>query len=107
VLSVNLSKNLLKNVDDVVLFNKLLILDITKNEIQDIFFVEELPSLNIFYAEYNKISSISSLVKCKNLEKLFIAHNTIKYQMSSLKTLNSLQKLSELTIVNNTVNFII
>jgi len=93
----------LKNVDDLKIFNKLLILDISKNNIQDIFFVEELPSLNIFYAEQNKINSISSLVKCKNLEKLYIAHNTIRYQMSSLKTLNSLQKLNELTIKDNTV----
>jgi len=84
-------------------FNKILILDISKNRIEDIFFVEELTSLNVFYAENNRISSISSLVKCKNLEKLYLANNTIKYQMSSLKTLNTLQKLLELTIKNNTV----
>lgn len=103
VVSINLSKNLLKNVNDLKYFKKILILDITKNNIDDIFFVEELHSLNILYAEYNKITSISSLVKCKNLEKLHIAHNDVKYQMSSLKTLNSLQKLSDLTIKDNTV----
>ncbi len=100
---INLSKNILKNVNDLKYFTKILILDISLNLIDDITFVESLPCLNIFMAERNKITSISPLVKCKNLEKLYISYNDIKYQMSSLKTLNSLPKLLELTIKENTV----
>lgn len=103
VMSINISKNLLKNVIDLKFFSKLLILDISNNQIDDLAFAEELTSLNIFNCENNKITSITSLMKCKNLEKLYLNKNNLRYQISSLKTLGSLVKLLELTIKENTV----
>ena len=103
--SLNISKNLLKNVLDLHYFKNILILDISRNQIEDISFTEEMLSLNIFNAEYNNITSIASFNKCKNLEKLYISNNLIKYQLSSLKTLGNLNKLTELTIKENSVKF--
>lgn len=103
MLSLDLSNNCIKNINDMKIFVNLKILNISYNTIDDISSLEYLEQLDILNAQHNLITSISSLNKCRRLTILGLSDNKINYQMSTLKTFQNLKELKEITINNNLV----
>jgi hypothetical protein len=107
VQSINISKNYIKDISDFKYLNTVKILNISDNKIDDISALEHLDSLEILLAQNNEITSITTLNKCRNLRVLELNDNQLRYQISTLKTIQNLTNLKELTIKNNPVIYYI
>jgi Leucine-rich repeat (LRR) protein len=81
----------------------LISLNISNNKISDLSVLENFFNLESLFAESNEISFINSLIKCKKIKTLHLAHNKINYETSTYKTLENLEKLKDLTMVDNPV----
>jgi hypothetical protein len=100
VISINLSKNFLRNLCDLKFFSGLRVLKLNHNNIDDISHLEHLTMLSVLEIENNKITNINVLNRCPNINKLHVANNDLKYQTATLQTLQFL-KITDLTISNN------
>ena len=98
---LNISNNSISYSYDIRFFKNLKIVDISNNLINEISFVEFLPNLEQLNCENNNIENITNLMKVNNLTILKLFNNKIKYHNSSIRTLEILNKLEELTIKEN------
>ncbi len=98
---INLSYNWISYSFDLRFFKSLKIIELNDNVINEISFVEFLPNLEYLNVENNQINSITSLNKCTQIKILKISLNKIQYQNSTMKTLQNLNNLIELSINNN------
>ena len=101
LIKLNLSYNFINNSYDLRLLKKLKFIDLSNNSINEISFVEFLPDLEYLNVEKNQINSITSLNQCTQLEILKISSNKIEYENSTMRTLQNLRNLHELTIKDN------
>ena len=104
LLVLNLSHNILTNIDDVQRISSIRFLDISFNKIYELNCIDSLKNLEVIKANNNYISYISCLVTLRNLRVIEIHKNTISYKMSTMKTLANLISLKELCIADNPVN---
>jgi hypothetical protein len=104
VVSVDLSKNSLVYIDDIMKIKSIRMLDISLNKIADLAFTEQLVNLEVFIANNNAITSISSLSYLKLLRVLDVSKNKIAYNTSTMKALSNMKSLKELSIADNPVN---
>ena len=98
---LNLSYNMLSDINDIIFFENLKELYINNNKIEDLSFCESLPNLLILNAENNNIITITSLNICSKLKTLKLSFNKIKYLNSTLRTIKNLKYLDNLTIKEN------
>jgi len=98
---IDISNNILSNIDDIQKIKNLSFLNISFNNIYDITFIENLKHLEYLYACNNKITSFTSLADLKKLKVLEIQNNQINYKTSSLRTLTALKSLKDLRIETN------
>jgi len=77
VFILDISKNNLKQVDDLQKIRSLRSLNISSNRINNILFIDNLVNLEVLLANKNEITSISSLVSLKQLRILEIQENKI------------------------------
>ena len=98
---INLSYNWISYSYDLRFFKKLKIVELNDNVINEISFVESLPDLEYLNVENNQINSITSLNQCPKLKVLKLHLNKIEYQNSTMRTLQNLINLNELTIKDN------
>jgi len=98
---INLSYNWISYSYDLRFFKKLKIVELNDNVINEISFVESLPDLEYLNVENNQINSITSLNQCPKLKVLKIQLNKLEYQNSTMRTLQNLINLNELTIKDN------
>ena len=98
---INLSYNWISYSYDLRFFKKLKIVELNDNVINEISFVESLPDLEYLNVENNQINSITSLNQCPKLKVLKLHLNKIEYQNSTMRTLQNLIHLNELTIKDN------
>lgn len=99
--SLNISKNEIRYLDFLEFFDNLKILDIENNLIESLSYLEHLKHLEVLNAGNNQISSISSLTKLTELKVLNIQKNKISYITSTLKILKELKALRVLSIKSN------
>ena len=98
---INLSYNWISYSYDLRFFRKLKIVELNDNVINEISFVESLPELEYLNVENNQINSITSLNQCPKLKVLKLHLNKLEYQNSTMRTLQNLINLNELTIKDN------
>ena len=98
---INLSYNWISYSYDLRFFKKLKIVELNDNVINEISFVESLPELEYLNVENNQINSITSLNQCPKLKVLKLHLNKLEYQNSTMRTLQNLINLNELTIKDN------
>lgn len=97
--NLNISSNLIDNLDSLYKLKKIKELDASYNEINSIRGIETLVDIRILDLKKNFILDISILENLTNLEYLDLNHNTI----TELSPLNNLKKLKNLNIEDNAI----
>lgn len=90
----------IRNIDALVFFKNLELLNLNFNLIDDIRSLGHLKKLTVLSAQNNRIQDISVMKELKNLKWLNLSSNEI----SDISCLSSLTKLTDLTLWNNRVN---
>jgi internalin A len=91
IISLSLQNVNVNHWEDLSLLTNIRYLDICKNNIIDISFINELKQLEYFYASFNSIEDISS-IKNKNIKIIHMSGNNIK-DYSPLYNLNSPEEM--------------
>lgn len=94
-----INNNSLTNVEELSNFHRLKILDISNNQINDIYPIKKLKELNTLYADRNLIVDLGAIIDLENLEKLHLSKNNIK----DIKPLVNLKKLKILYLGGNNI----
>lgn len=105
VTTINISRNLLKTIDDIKIFDTLTHLNISFNKISDISVLGVIKTLQVLKANNNLITTISDLKDNVKLVHLDISENKLAFEKLTLSTLRTLSSLSFLGIKGNPVNF--
>jgi len=103
VTNINISKNLLKSIEDIKIFDTLINLNISYNHITDISVLKNNKSLEVLKANNNIITNISDLAENNNLTTLDVSENKVNYPKITMNTLKSLRNLTNLGIKGNPV----
>lgn len=88
LVSINLSKNNIRNISKIKNLKKLNNLELCENKIEDVSFFNELINLESIGLDCNNISSIPNLGNLKNLELINISNNKIN-DLSFIKSIRS------------------